>query len=274
MSDLISGGAGVNGEVSVNGKDGLPLVQLLATDTEAVIGAGQKDGRPARLTMYDGEANQTVNLSAANASLQLGGASTNGTVTVSGKDGRPLVQLSATDTEAVIGLGQSNGRPGRLSMYDGNGNGTIELTGATGDILLYNADCAEEFDADAQGGELEPGTVVSLREDGLLRAACGPYDEAVIGVISGAAKYKPALILDRRNTGSCRRPVALMGKVFCRVEADTHPIKTGNLLTSSPRPGCGMKADSAVARAGTIFGKALASLEKGTALIPILVMLR
>ena len=136
------GGSPTNGTVSVLGKDGKPLVELLGRDNECVIGAGQGENRPARLTMYNGQGQQTVNLSTADATLRLGGGPTNGTVSVLGKDGKPLVELLGRDNECVIGLGQAN-RPGRISMYSGNQQEALRLDGASGDIVLMNADCAD-----------------------------------------------------------------------------------------------------------------------------------
>ena len=60
-----------NGLATVNGTDGLPLVQLIASATEAKIGAGQKDGRPGHLQMYNGDGQLTVDLNTADATLTL-----------------------------------------------------------------------------------------------------------------------------------------------------------------------------------------------------------
>ncbi len=110
MSDtLILGSAAANGTVSVRGKDGQPLVELLGRDSEAVIGAGQK-GRPGRLTMYNGAQQQTVNLSAGTARLEIGGGSVAGAVSVRGPDGQPQVEMLALPAESVLGAGQKGDR--------------------------------------------------------------------------------------------------------------------------------------------------------------------
>ena len=68
---------------------------------------------------------------------------------------------------------------------------------ATGDIVLQNADCAEEFAIiDCEG--IEPGTVMVLGEEGSLRQSTEAYDKKVAGVISGAGDLKPGLILDKQ----------------------------------------------------------------------------
>ena len=285
MGDLISGGSGANGLVSVEGTDGLPLVQLVASATEAVIGAGQKGGRPGRLSLYDGQGQKTVDLLAgssavpvASAVLAVGGAGVDGTVTVSGTDGQPLVQFVASATEAVIGAGQKGGRPGRLSLYDGKGNLSIEHNAATGtssciDVMLTGADCAEQFDM-RDGQSPEPGTIVVIDDAGKLRESQSPYDKRVAGVVSGAGEYRPAIVLDRRASSEGRASVALVGKVYCKVDADPAPIAVGDLLTTSGRPGFAMKAADPAQAFGAVIGKALRPLRAGQGMIPILVALQ
>jgi hypothetical protein len=69
-----------------------------------------------------------------------------------------------------------------------------------------------------------------------------------------------------------RAPVALVGKVFCKVDADFAPIAVGDLLTTSPTAGCAMRATDRAF--GAVIGKALASHADGLGLIPILVTLQ
>jgi hypothetical protein len=54
---------------------------------------------------------------------------------VHGKDGQPLVELLGRENESVIGAGQK-ARPGRLSMYAGNGQNTVNLTTANATLTL------------------------------------------------------------------------------------------------------------------------------------------
>src|SRR6267143_361505 len=76
---------------------------------------------------------------------------------------------------------------------------TIHLNGNTGDIILSNADCAEDFEIAGPKEEVTPGTVMVLdqEEAGKLRPCRQPYDHKVVGVISGAGDYRPGIILDR-----------------------------------------------------------------------------
>ena len=120
----------------------------------------------------------------------------------------------------------------------------------------------------------EPGTVMVLSNEGGLKQSSGAYDKKVAGVISGAGNYKPGIILDRHQGQKGRKPLAMVGKVFCKVDANYASIEVGDLLTSSDTSGHAMKATDNLKAFGTIIGKALGSLDKGTGLIPILVSLQ
>jgi hypothetical protein len=143
----------------------------------------------------------------------------------------------------------------------------------TGDVILTGADCAEEFDI-AQAAEIEPGTVMVLDQDGALRHCQQAYDKRVAGVISGAGAYKSGLILDRQQVHDDRVPVALIGKVYCKVDAQYAPIEIGDLLTTSSTPGHAMKASDPSQAFGAVLGKALRPLSEGQGLVPILVALQ
>jgi hypothetical protein len=89
-----------------------------------------------------------------------------------------------------------NGTNGNVVLFDTNGDNkttdkaTIHLNGQSGDIILKNADCAEEFDI-AQSKEILPGTVMVLDQEGKLQQSKEAYDKKVAGVISGAGNCKP-----------------------------------------------------------------------------------
>jgi hypothetical protein len=151
----------------------------------------------------------------------------------------------------------------------------ITLTGniTAADVILSGADCAEEFDV-MHTADLDPGCVVIFNEGGALSASTKAYDKQVAGVISGAGAYRPGVILDRRISDRPRAAVALVGKVFCKVDADYGPIEIGDLLTTSPTAGTAMKASDPSRAFGAVIGKALAHHSAGKGLIPILVTLQ
>jgi hypothetical protein len=171
----------------------------------------------------------------------------------------------------VYGLSQTgigvHGRGGRLAGFF---EGDVEVTG---DIRLTNADCAEDFNI---GSDLavEAGTVMVLGEEGALFPSQQPYDKRVAGVVSGAGDYKPGIVLDKKSSTHNRQPIALLGKVYCKVDASYAAIGVGDLLTTSPTPGKAMKADDPLKAFGTVIGKALRPLAEGQGLIPILIALQ
>jgi hypothetical protein len=294
------GGNGTDGLVSVLGTDNTPLVQLIGTATEAIIGAGNTS-RPGRLSMYDINGNNTVNLTTTDATLSLGGG-TEGNLQIKGVDGTPLIRMFAAPNEAVAAIGAVS-RPGRfsllnqlgdvtfavtaegatmviggerangvISLLDSNGNESVRIdTQGGGDIWIANGDIAEEFDLDTE--DFATGMVVVLAEDGSVVPCGEAYDTRVVGVVAGAGDFKPGMVLDRRISGKTRAPVALLGKVHCWADATLQPIRVGDLLTSSARRGHAQKVTQRSLALGAVIGKALAPLTSGCGLVPIMVTL-
>ncbi len=139
------------------------------------------------------------------------------------------------------------------------------------DICCMGADFAEDFNIADEAG---PGTVMILGEDDHLETSSAAYDTRVAGVISGAGNYRPGIILDKQATGKTRKPVALVGKVYCKADARYGAIAKGDLLTTSDTPGYAMKATDPLRAFGAVIGKALQGLGNGQGLIPVLVSLR
>jgi hypothetical protein len=144
----------------------------------------------------------------------------------------------------------------------------------TGDIQLTGADYAEDFDV-VDSEHAAPGCVMVLDDAGALRESRDAYDSRVAGVVCGAGDFRPAVILDRRNDAAGRRmPVALVGKVFCKIDASYEPVRVGDLLTTSPTPGHAMRASDRGRAFGSVLGKALRGLDSGCGLVPVLVTLQ
>jgi hypothetical protein len=169
----------------------------------------------------------------------------------------------------------------------GRFEGAVEVTGevrVTEDIKLLNADCAEDFDiSELESESIGAGTVMVLTENGSLQSSYREYDRKAAGIVSGAKGYKPALILDRQQSQynnqndknkKVRLPIALMGKVYCKVDATHSSIEIGDLLTTSSRRGHAMKAEDPMKAFGAVIGKALGSLKDGLGMIPVLVTLQ
>jgi hypothetical protein len=160
-----------------------------------------------------------------------------------------------------------HGKGPRLAGYF---EGDVEVTG---DLRLLNADCAEDFDICATE-QIEPGTVMVVGAEGTLEQSRQAYDKRVAGVISGAGEYKPGIVLDKQQSRNIRQPIALLGKVYCKVDVGYGAIEIGDLLTTSPTPGHAMKADDPAKAFGAVIGKALRPLKEGQGLLPILIALQ
>jgi hypothetical protein len=172
----------------------------------------------------------------------------------------------------VVGESKSGvGVFGKGGQWAARFEGNVEVTG---DISMPNADCAEDFDISG-GIAVEAGTVMVLDGTGALAPSERAYDKRVVGVVSGAGSYKPAIVLDRHASTGERQPIALMGKVYCKVDAREAAIEIGDLLTTSATPGHAMKAGDTAKGFGAVIGKALRPLAEGRqALIPILIALQ
>jgi hypothetical protein len=175
---------------------------------------------------------------------------------------------------AGIGVGGTSatgiGVYGQGGHLAGRFEGDVEVTG---DIRLVNQDCAEDFEM-LDAGEIDPGSVVVIDSSGVLKESDQPYDKRVAGVIAGAGGYKPGLILGSQRPQLNKRPVALVGKVACRVDAGYSAVEVGDLLTTSPTPGHAMKASDPLRSFGAVIGKALQAMASGQGLVTILVALQ
>jgi len=191
------------------------------------------------------------------------------------------VHGESTDQAGVVGVSQNfvgvwgeSKNAGQAGIY-GKGTLAARFDGdveVTGDIRLLNADVAEDFSV--SDVDVEDGTVMIFNSEGLLTECIAAYDKKVAGVISGAGNYKPGMILDNANKDKNRKPVALIGKVYCKADADFNAIEIGDLLTTSSTKGHAMKAMDPLRAFGTVIGKALKPLASGKGLIPVLISLQ
>jgi hypothetical protein len=278
---------------------GFQVMELTNTGSLSLYGAGNDsgariDGCIGWLVLRDQNNNNAIELDGKNHFLVL-----------RNHDGKEIIRLNAEiggrnisvydpttgkrlltyDNEAVgntrAGLflgaaGQDGKKPGFIALRNDAGNDSIILDGATGatcDITLQNADCAEDFDL-APTAMAEPGTVMVFGPDGALRPSAVAYDKTVAGVVSGGCQCKPAIVLGRDRGDALRVPLALIGKVHCKVDASYSAIEAGDLLTTSSTLGHAMKATDPSRAFGAVIGKALRTLKEGTDLIPILVALQ
>lgn len=130
-----------------------------------------------------------------------------------------------------------------------------------------HGDLAENYRAE----NVEAGDVVVIGADGRLTKCTKERDTAVAGIVSTEPSMK---LHGRVGDGEGVAPLALAGRVLCKVHAKQHPIEAGDLLTTSDIPGHAMKALRPRRCTGAIIGKALESLDSGTGRIQVLVTLR
>ena len=210
------------------------------------------------------------------------GATTGGLGTAVYGDSTTGYAIRGETTVGVAIQGTASQAGGFAAQFSGNVmcGGDHMVSGnvkVTGDVLLVNmlsGDIAEDFDVSEQEGGLEPGSVLIIESDGRLGACTAPYDTRVAGVVSGAGALKPAIVLQRVPSPTPRSPIALVGKVYCKADSRFGRIAAGDLLTTSPTPGHAMKVTDRAQALGAILGKALAALEEGAGLVPIMVSLR
>jgi hypothetical protein len=196
----------------------------------------------------------------------IGMAGGGGTGVYGGNTSGAGVGVRGETTTGTAVQGQSFG-----AGFAGRFYGNVEVNG--GDITLTGKDCAEDFEM-LGAEEIGPGTVVVIDSGGAFKRSHKAYDKRVAGVVSGAGECRPGIILGREQPQENKLPVALVGRVYCEVDAGYSPIEVGDLLTTSPTPGHAMKATEPLKAFGAVIGKALRPLDSGRGLIPILVALQ
>lgn len=284
-SNIFAGDGGDDGDLVLQSGSGQDRIRLNGSGASGWFGG---NGASGDLVVFasggdnSSTAQATAWLQGGGGNLFLGGNGTDGDVVLRSGSGADRIRLDAD--LAVMWIG-GNGNDGDIAIFASDGDNatladaTIRMDGATGnitvagDITLQNADCAEDFRV-ACLEEAEPGTVMVIDDDLQLAAADKAYDSRVAGIVAGAGDYRPGIVLGRTGADRSTMPVALVGRVFCKVDADHGPIAIGDLLTSSPTAGHAMKAADPARAFGAVIGKALAPLAGGRGLIPVLVSLQ
>jgi hypothetical protein len=139
--------------------------------------------------------------------------------------------------------------------------------------ITGGADIAEPFHMSQR--DLPKGAVVIIDEEnpGKLKLSTEPYDRRVAGIISGAGGVNTGLSLSQHGVMEGDQHVALTGRVYVQADASNGPIKPGDLLTSSSKPGHAMKVSDYSQAQGATLGKAMSALKDGTGLVLVLVTL-
>lgn len=260
---LAVGGLGTIGTIILRDAQGTTNLQLDSAGQLTVKGIG-------RIFVQNPQGKKVFGVQGDVGSLWVGDSGRDGKVYLRDAQGKNSISIEGGSASMVMG---GNGLNAGIILRNQAGQNTIKLDGKEGDIILQNADCAEHFDV-ADPEEIDPGTVVVLDEKGRLRQSTKPYDRKVVGVVSGAGDLKPGIVLDHRPAEKNRNAVALVGKVYCKVDATATAVDVGDLLTTGYTPGHAMKAIDSTKAFGAVLGKALQPLASGMGLIPILVALQ
>ncbi|MDP9210196.1 MAG: hypothetical protein M3O65_17235 [Actinomycetota bacterium] len=273
------GTAGQDGDLYVKSGEGAETIHLGGDNATVELGASGQDGS---LHIRNDQGQETISLDGQNANLRMGGEGADGDVFLFSDAGDRTDTTTATihaeGEHANLYMG-GQGTDGDIWLFAEDGDradtstASIHLSGSSGDIILQNADVAEDFDV-RDPEAIEPGTVVVIGDDSKLRASTQSYDRRVAGVVTGTGSPRPGIVLGRQASSRSRLPVALVGRVHCLVDATSAPILIGDMLTTSPTPGHAMKADDPTRAHGAVIGKALQCQPEGTGTIPILVALQ
>jgi hypothetical protein len=172
-------------------------------------------------------------------------------------------------TAGSVGIGKTS--PAVALDVAGSINATGTITG--GNIAAKYQDLAEWVPSTDRP---TPGTVVVLdrRRANHVLASREAYDTAVAGVVSA----RPGIALGEGGAGKVL--VATTGRVMVRADATNGPISVGDLLVTSGVKGTAMRSEPMIVggrpmhRPGTIVGKALEPLQRGTAEILVLLSLQ
>lgn len=190
-----------------------------------------------------------------------------------------IIAVTKSPTNAAIAGFQNNPASTGAAIYGEHitGGTAAFFKGnviVTGDISFPGADFAEDFTINDEVFA-EAGTVMMLNGIGELVPCVGPYEKKVVGVVAGAGSHRTGILMDKQENSSVRRqPIALVGKVFCKVDASYGSIEVGDLLTSSATLGHAMKVSDSTRAFGSVLGKAMAPCNNGLGLIPILIALQ
>ncbi|HWW75670.1 MAG TPA: hypothetical protein VNZ44_09755 [Pyrinomonadaceae bacterium] len=186
--------------------------------------------------------------------------------------------LVISGTVGVDAVGTNGLTPKPLSVGNSAGvtmSGGLDVSGTItgGNIQAKYQDVAEWVPSSQK---LAAGTVVVLDPEraNQVISSTESYDTRVAGVVS----ERPGIALGEGGEGKVL--VATTGRVRVKVDATRAPVRIGDLLVTGEAPGVAMKSEPVLFGGrkmhapGTIIGKALEPLEKGTGEILVLLSLQ
>jgi len=246
-----------------NDDDGAGRIEVRRGNFESVILDADGGGAGAYLQLNNGNN--------AGAILDARGLNSGGQLTLNRDDGQTTVVLEANQLGnggALLELRDASGTPRITLDTDVNGDGRViteelQITGGS--------DLSEQFEIrSSKRRRIEPGMVVCIdpANPGGLVLSSKANDRTVAGIVSGAGGVKTGMMMGQRGTvADGRYPVALTGRVYCKVDESAGSIVPGDLLTTANRAGCCMKVTDYAAAQGAIIGKAMTAPKDGLVLV-------
>jgi hypothetical protein len=157
-----------------------------------------------------------------------------------------ITDIKITSAVTIEPVTDSVGQLGTTNTYGGAQRRWARVCAV--DTTIRAADVNEKY---LMSQPVEDGDVVFISGDNTMSKCSRPYDPKAAGVV----KKTGGLTMDDDLEGGV--PVALLGKVPCKVSIENGAIKPGDPLTASSTPGHAMKAT----QPGTIVGKALQAFD-------------
>ncbi len=277
-ADTISVNYGSTAGTSVQGNTSMTVTAGTGMSGGGAVTLGA--GGSVTLTNADPGSSQSIfkNIGNAAGTTQFSAGSNSDTLRFAGSGGTSVSFDGATKKVTIDAsastIQAANVTAGQFGQNTGGGNYTFpgNVT-VNGNINAKYQDVAEWVESSQL---LSAGTVVVLDEtrSNQVVASSQAYDTRVAGVIS----LQPGLTLGESGAGKVL--VATTGRVKIKVDASAGPIKIGDLLVTSDKEGIAKKSDPLmlggvqIHRPGTLIGKALEPLAKGTGEILVLLSLQ
>ena len=177
-----------------------------------------------------------------------------------------------TESLQVVGNIQISGTGSGIKFPDGS----VQTQAYSGTCTATGGDYAESVDVTGEKSGYEPGDVMVLdpSNKGHFLVSTEPYSTLVAGIYSTKPGYVGRRQRSDPKLSTTEIPMAMIGIVPTKVTTENGPIKIGDLLVTSTKPGYVMKGTDRSQMIGSVVGKAMGSLDSGTGVIEVLVSLQ
>jgi hypothetical protein len=178
-----------------------------------------------------------------------GAATTAGTVTTAAQPN--ITSVGTMSTATITTLSTS-----AITKTGSNGVGNIGQSDNSFNTIFAKAtsaqyaDLAEMYVADT---DYPPGTVVEFGGDNEITISSSSHSTAVAGIIS----TNPSYLMNSAQPGEHVLPVALTGRVPCRVQG---PVRKGDVLVASSTPGVAQRIGMNW-QPGCVVGKSMEAID-------------